>query len=104
MHRPGRHRPDQVVAFTGMRTDDCAASVFLLGDAIGHVRQMVISGNFAPGNAGLPFYIDVVCPLLAIALIFVSTADAHKLKSIRSDLVVRFQHLHPVAAGGSCKC
>jgi hypothetical protein len=46
-----------------------AASIFLLGDAVGHVRQMVVAGNFAPGNAGVPFYMDVVCPLLAIALL-----------------------------------
>jgi hypothetical protein len=46
-----------------------AAAIFLLGDAIGHVRQMVVAGNFAPGNAGVPFYMDVICPLLAIALV-----------------------------------
>jgi hypothetical protein len=46
-----------------------AASIFLLGDAIGHVRQMMIAGNFAPGNAGVPFYMDIVCPLLAIVLL-----------------------------------
>lgn len=45
-------------------------SVFLLGDAVGHVRQMLMAGNFAPGNAGVPFYMDVICPLLAIALLF----------------------------------
>jgi hypothetical protein len=45
-----------------------AASIFLLGDAIGHIRQMLLAGNFAPGNAGLPFYMDIICPLLAIAL------------------------------------
>ncbi len=49
-----------------------AASIFLLGDAIGHVRQMMIAGNFAPGNAGVPFYMDVVCPLLAIVLLVVA--------------------------------
>ena len=27
-----------------------AASIFLLGDAVGHVKQMLIAGNFAPGN------------------------------------------------------
>jgi hypothetical protein len=30
-----------------------AASIFLLGDAVGHVKQMLIGGNFAPGNAVL---------------------------------------------------
>ncbi len=47
----------------------CAASVFLLGDAIGHVHQMIAANNFAPGNAGVPFYMDVICPLLAIGLL-----------------------------------
>nr|WP_139372950.1 DUF6790 family protein [Nitrobacter vulgaris] len=64
----------------------CAASVFLLGDAVGHVRQMVIVGNFAPGNAGLPFYMDIVCPLLAIALVFVSKANANKRKRLPLNL------------------
>jgi hypothetical protein len=47
----------------------CAASIFLLGDAVGHVRQMLAAGNFAPGNAGVPFYMDIIAPLLAIALL-----------------------------------
>lgn len=51
----------------------CAASVFLLGDAIGHVRQMMVAGNFAPGNAGVPFYMDIICPALAIALMMIAT-------------------------------
>lgn len=46
-----------------------AASIFLLGDAIGHARQMLLAGNFAPGNAGLPFFMDIICPLLAVALL-----------------------------------
>jgi hypothetical protein len=59
----------------------CAASVFLLGDAIGHMREMVIAHNFAPGNAGVPFYMDIIGPLSAIALLFVSSRrkDARSL-------------------------
>jgi hypothetical protein len=49
-----------------------AASVFLPGDAVGHVRQMLLAGNFAPGNAGVPFYMDIICPLPAIALLLVA--------------------------------
>jgi hypothetical protein len=49
-----------------------AASVFLLGDAVGHVRQMLIAGNFAPGNAGVPFCMDMICPLLAITLLLLA--------------------------------
>lgn len=50
----------------------CAASVFLVGDAIGHVRQMLALGNFAPGNAGVPFYMDILAPALAILLLMAS--------------------------------
>ncbi len=59
----------------------CAASVFLLGDAIGHIREMVMTGNFAPGNAGVPFYMDIIGPLSAIVLLFVSSRrkDARNL-------------------------
>jgi len=46
-----------------------AASIFLLGDAVGHVRQMLVAGNFAPGNAGVPFIMDIICPLLAMTLV-----------------------------------
>lgn len=54
----------------------CAASIFLLGDAVGHVHQMLATGNFAPGNAGVPFYMDVICPLLAIVLLVASRPAA----------------------------
>jgi hypothetical protein len=43
-----------------------AATVFLGGDAIGHVHQMVIAGNFAPGNAGPWFWTDILVPLVMI--------------------------------------
>jgi hypothetical protein len=31
--------------------------------------QRFRSGDFAPGDAGVSFYMDVICPLLAIALL-----------------------------------
>jgi disulfide bond formation protein DsbB len=57
-----------------------AGSMFLLGDAVGHVRQMLVAGNFAPGNAGVPFYMDVISPLTAIGLVIV----VHRLGRVRS--------------------
>jgi hypothetical protein len=46
-------------------------AIFLLGDAFGHVKQMIVAGNFAPGNAGVPFYSDIAFPLLAIILLVI---------------------------------
>jgi hypothetical protein len=61
----------------------CAASIFLLGDAIGHVRQMLEADNFAPGNAGVPFYIDIIVPLLAVALL-IAARRAKMRQPVRS--------------------
>ena len=46
-----------------------AAMCWLWGDAIGHVRQMLINQNFAPGNAGSWFWMDVFIPLILLVSI-----------------------------------
>ena len=43
---------------------------FLLGAAVGHVYQMVTAHNFAPGNAGIIFWTDILFPLLGFALLW----------------------------------
>ncbi len=43
---------------------------FLLGAAGGHVVQMVVAGNFAPGNAGIIFYTDIIVPVLGALLLW----------------------------------
>ncbi len=48
-----------------------ASSISLLGDAVGHVKQMIVAGNFASGNAGVPFYSDIAFPVLAIILLMI---------------------------------
>ncbi len=41
----------------------------MLGDAAGHAVQMLGAGNFAPGNAGAIFWLDIVVPVFALALL-----------------------------------
>jgi hypothetical protein len=38
----------------------------------GMCARLMTAGNFAPGNAGVPIYVDVVCPLLAIVLLIIA--------------------------------
>jgi hypothetical protein len=45
-------------------------ALFLWGAAGGHVYQMITAGNFAPGNAGIIFYTDIVVPLVGFALLW----------------------------------
>lgn len=44
--------------------------VFTLGAAAGHIYQMVVAHNFAPGNAGIIFYMDLVVPLFGASLLW----------------------------------
>lgn len=43
---------------------------FSLGAAAGHVYQMVVANNFAPGNAGIVFYMDIAIPLVGFVLLW----------------------------------
>jgi Family of unknown function (DUF6790) len=54
----------------GLRVGAVAGpSIFLLGAAGGHVYQMIAAHNFAPGNAGIIFWTDIVVPLIGFALL-----------------------------------
>jgi hypothetical protein len=46
-----------------------AAIIWYGGDAVGHVRQMIVADNYAPGNAGPWFWTDVLVPIVLIACI-----------------------------------
>ncbi len=45
-------------------------ALFLLGAAGGHIYQIVKAGNFAPGNAGVILYTDILIPLIGFALLW----------------------------------
>jgi hypothetical protein len=44
-------------------------SVWWLGDAVVHIRSIVVDANYAPDNAGVTFYLDILVPVLLIALL-----------------------------------
>jgi hypothetical protein len=45
-----------------------ANAVWLLGDAVGHVRQVMLSNNHAANNSGVFLYAEIVTPLLILFL------------------------------------
>jgi hypothetical protein len=61
------------LAFRGDRGSRTAAvvgpSLFLLGAAGGHFYQMITAHNFAPGNAGIIFWTDILVPAIGFALL-----------------------------------
>src|ERR1700678_2994944 len=55
-----------------------ANSVWLLGDAVGHIRQMELNNNHAANNSGIFLLVEIVAPLAILSLAFyhhVSAAD-----------------------------
>jgi hypothetical protein len=45
-------------------------ALFLLGAAGGHIYQVAQTGNFAPGNAGVILYTDVLIPVIGFVLLW----------------------------------
>lgn len=46
--------------------------LFMLGAAGGHVYQMIVVHNFAPGNAGIMFYSDLFLPAFGVVLLLLT--------------------------------
>jgi hypothetical protein len=49
------------------------AGCFLFGAGIGHIREIVVSGNLAPGNAGPIMIADFLTPIAVGVLLFLSS-------------------------------
>jgi hypothetical protein len=45
-----------------------ANAVWLLGDAIGHLRQLVLNNNHAANNSGIFLIVEILTPLLILLL------------------------------------
>jgi hypothetical protein len=52
--------------------------LFTLGAAVVHVREMIGQQNFAPGNAGVVFYMDIAIPLFGLALLYAARPDGRQ--------------------------
>ena len=65
-----------------------ATSVWLLGDAVVHIYHIVVNQNYHPGNAGLPFYFDILLPLLLIVLLIIYRASGGGSGTARAPRVV----------------
>jgi hypothetical protein len=63
-----------LLAFKGSRDMRIAAIVgptcFLWGAAGGHIYQMIKQGNFAPGNAGIMLYSDILVPIIGLLFLW----------------------------------
>ncbi len=59
-----------------------ALSIFYLGDAYGHIANIMQSRNMAAGNAGFALYIDITIPIIMICLLIAYKATVKKQDEI----------------------
>jgi len=45
-------------------------AMFQWGAAVGHINQIMTTGNMAPGNAGIILYSDILLPVIGFALLW----------------------------------
>jgi hypothetical protein len=50
-----------------------AAACFLVGAGIGHIRDIVVQGNHAPGNAGPIMVTDFLTPIVILVLLVLAS-------------------------------
>src|SRR5829696_5746091 len=62
-----------------------AFSVQWLGAAVVHIRDIVVAANYAPNNAGMTLYLDILMPVILIALlVYYRHVSGHEHKRIHS--------------------
>lgn len=59
-----------------------STTIFGWGAAYGHVRDITLNHNYAPGNAGLPLYVDIILPVVLIVLLIAYKATKNKVKTV----------------------
>jgi hypothetical protein len=51
-------------------------AVWQLGDAVIHIRQIIVANNWAPNNAGVTLYTDIGIPVVLIGLLVIARRQA----------------------------
>lgn len=55
------------------------ASIFLAGAGVGHIRQILIAGNFAPNNAGPILFADIGVPVVLLIALYASARQRARI-------------------------
>lgn len=74
-----------VAAFRGYEMRVAAIlgpAFFLWGAAGGHVYQMITAHNFAPGNAGIIFWTDVLLPFVGFAFLGLQRRSGREAQAV----------------------
>jgi len=57
-------------SFEARLATNLVLACFLFGAGIGHIREIAVAGNFAPGNAGPILFTDFLTPIVIFVLLW----------------------------------
>lgn len=65
-------------SFEARLATNLVLACFLIGAGIGHIRDVITAGNFAPGNAGPILFTDLLTPTAIFLLLWLSRSRAEE--------------------------
>jgi hypothetical protein len=72
--------------FTARLVAILGPSLFLWGAAAGHVREIVETHNFSPGNAGVVLWTDIFLPVIGFALLYFYHSQQGRVTPVQPDI------------------
>jgi hypothetical protein len=69
-------------SFEARLATNLVLACFLIGAGIGHIRDIVSAGNFAPGNAGPILFTDLLTPTAIFLLLWFSRPRAEEREAV----------------------
>jgi hypothetical protein len=65
--------------FTARLVAILGPSLFLWGAAVGHIREILRTSNFSPGNAGVVLWTDIFLPVIGFVLLYLRYSPRSEL-------------------------
>jgi hypothetical protein len=59
-----------------------ALASFLIGAGVGHIRDIITAGNFAPGNAGPILFTDLITPAAIFVLLWLTRSHGEEKEGV----------------------
>ena len=69
-------------SFEARLATNLVLACFLIGAGIGHIRDIVTAGNFAPGNAGPILFTDLLTPTAIFLLLWLSRPRGEEREAV----------------------
>ena len=78
-------------SFEARLATNLVLACFLIGAGVGHLRDIVTAGNFAPGNAGPILFTDLLTPTVVFLLLWLARSRGEERQAARRRTPARRQ-------------